>query len=115
MAPPITRPLSHRLSRHGRLPFVAALIAAACSDAASPKPEPQLDIHLLALETFDGSGQAVHPDAAVTPLSWGASETELFATPYPNSDASKENPSLYGKRSLALWRERAWFNTKAGS
>jgi len=58
---------------------------------------------LLALETFDGSGQAVHPDAAVTPFAWGASETELFVTPYPNGDATKENPSLYGKKSLLDW------------
>ena len=87
-----------------RLATVAfVLTSIACSDGAGPNPGPSLDVHLLALETFDGSGQAVHPDAAVTPLSWGASETELFATPYPNGDASKENPSLYARRSLLDW------------
>jgi len=81
--------------------FILAL--AACSDGAGPPVEPPSDVHLLALETFDGSGQAVHPDAAITPLTWGASEMELFATPYPNGDAAKENPSLYEKRSPLDW------------
>jgi hypothetical protein len=80
------------------------LLVAACSDAASPDPHPLNDIHLLALETFDGSGQAVHPDAAVTPLAWGGSEIGLFATPYPGGNASFENPSLYTKQSLLDWR-----------
>ncbi|MFL5574312.1 MAG: hypothetical protein ACJ78R_12440, partial [Gemmatimonadaceae bacterium] len=80
------------------------LAVSACSDGAGPVllPPPS-NVHLIELETFDGSGQAVHPDAAITPLTWGASETQLFATPYPNGDASKENPSLYGKRSALEW------------
>ncbi|HEV7388330.1 MAG TPA: hypothetical protein VGN73_06955 [Gemmatimonadaceae bacterium] len=79
-------------------------VAIACSDGAGPPPGPATDVHLLALETFDGSGQAVHPDAAITPLAWGASETQLFATPYPNGDATKENPSLYSRSSSLDWR-----------
>jgi len=79
------------LRRPAAVGFVLTLIA--CSDAASPNPDHLADVHLIALETFDGSGQAVHPDAALTPLSWGASETELFVTPYPYGDAAKENPS----------------------
>lgn len=50
---------------------------------------------MLSLVTYDGSGQAVHPDAALTPETWDAARTQLFVTPYPNGDASKENPSLY--------------------
>ena len=87
-----------------RLSLLGLVLAqSACSDGAGPPVEPPSDVHLLALETFDGSGQAVHPDAAITPLAWGASETELFATPYPNGDATKENPSLYAKRSPLDW------------
>jgi len=89
------------LRRPAAVGFVLTLIA--CSDAASPNPDHLADVHLIALETFDGSGQAVHPDAALTPLSWGASETELFVTPYPYGDAAKENPSLYARRSLLDW------------
>src|SRR2546426_716174 len=45
---------------------------------------------------------AVHPDAAETPLAWGGAATQLFVTPYPYGDATKENPSLYGG-SLLEW------------
>src|SRR5256714_5140788 len=79
------------------------VFAIACADAAGPMRIPLASVHLLALETFDGSGQAVHPDAAITPSVWGGSDAELFATPYPNGDASKENPSLYTKRSALDW------------
>ena len=51
----------------------------ALADSAGRVVFPASDVHLLSLETFDGSGQAVHPDAALTPLAWGASETALFA------------------------------------
>jgi hypothetical protein len=79
------------------------LAASACSDNAGPVERPPSDVHLLALQTFDGSGQAVHPDVALTPVAWGGSEAQLFATPYPNGDASKENPSLYAKQSPLDW------------
>ena len=90
--------------KRARIARVALVLGAiACTDAAAPHKGPPPSVRLLSLETFDGSGQAVHPDAAVTPFGWGGSETELFATPYPNSDATKENPSLYGKRSALEW------------
>lgn len=79
------------------------ILAGACTDAAAPPVPPPSHVHLLTLETFDGSGQAVHPDAASTPTEWGGSETELFATPYPNGDATKENPSLFARRSELEW------------
>src|SRR2546423_3080705 len=46
------------------------VFAIACADAAGPMRLPLASEHLLALETFDGSGQAVHPDAAITPSVW---------------------------------------------
>ncbi|MFL5567275.1 MAG: hypothetical protein ACJ79B_06280, partial [Gemmatimonadaceae bacterium] len=40
------------------------LAVSACSDGAGPVPlPPPANVHLIELETFDGSGQAVHPDA----------------------------------------------------
>jgi hypothetical protein len=86
---------------------ISILAAAACSDGAGPRnpPPPPSDIQVLTLETYDGSGQAVHPDVATTPAAWdvaGGSE-HLFVTPYPNGDASKENPSLYTGRSFKEW------------
>ena len=85
--------------------FVTALgSVVACSDASSPvNGPPPPDLRVLTLETFDGSGQAVHPDVAVTPVSFAPDQIQLFATPYPNGDASKENPSLYTGRSFVDW------------
>jgi hypothetical protein len=83
--------------------LISVLAASACSDGAAPRVPPPSNIRVLSLETFDGSGQAVHPDAAITPLTWGGDSQQLFVTPYPNSDATKENPSLFSGRSLVDW------------
>jgi hypothetical protein len=93
------------ISTSYRALLCAALVAGvACTDTAGPvPPPPPNDIHLLALQTFDGSGEAVHPDPAMTPASWGASMSQLMVTPYPNGDASKENPSLFEGRSASEW------------
>jgi hypothetical protein len=99
------RTLFNRLFLGSRV-LVCVLAAAACSDGAAPHvlpPPPLPDVRVLTLVTYDGSGQAVHPDAAVTPLTWGAAATQLFVTPYPNGDATKENPSLYVGTSLLDW------------
>jgi len=85
--------------------FLASLVSVvSCSDASSPlKVPPPSDLRVLTLETFDGSGQAVHPDAALTPPTWAPDQTQLFVTPYPNGDATKENPSLYTGHSFVDW------------
>jgi hypothetical protein len=91
--------------RSGTL-WAIAVVVAACADSSAPNhdpPPPPRDIHLLALETFDGSGQAVHPDLAETPPSWDGAARQLTVTPYPNGDASKENPSLFSARSFRDW------------
>ena len=80
----------------------AATLVVACTDAAAPGNPPPA-IVLLALRTFDGSGQAVHPDPAITPLTWNGSTRQLAVTPYPYGDASKENPSLFTARSWHDW------------
>jgi hypothetical protein len=84
---------------------VALVTTAACSDGSAPRVSLPSDIHVLALVTYDGSGQAVHPDAAGTPDGWGGdgSAEQLFVTPYPGGDASKENPSLFTRTSPLEW------------
>ena len=98
--------IDRKFAGHWRLSARCAFIAIAllaCSDAASPPNPPPRDIQLLTLETFDGSGQAVHPDPAETPLSWDGAASQLAVTPYPNGDAAKENPSLFAARSWHEW------------
>jgi hypothetical protein len=60
-------------------------------------------IHGLALSTADGSGQTVHPDYVAAPPTWPGSVRNLVLTPYPNGDASLENPSLYAGTDDIAW------------
>jgi hypothetical protein len=95
-----------KLTRECLLVVVMAA-AIACSDASGPRRNhepPPTGISVLSLETYDGSGQAVHPDAAATPLDWGGGAGEqLFVTPYPNGDPNKENPSLFTRAAPDSW------------
>jgi hypothetical protein len=101
--PPVSRTTFARVAVGLSLVTFLAIVVA-CSDASSPlKGSPPPDLRVLTLETFDGSGQAVHPDVALTPPAWAPDQIQLFATPYPNGDASKENPSLYTGRSFVDW------------
>jgi hypothetical protein len=56
---------------------------------------PITDVHPLSIVTYEGSGQAVHPDFVRLPSSWSGDPFRLVATPYPGGDAAYENPSLY--------------------
>jgi hypothetical protein len=60
-------------------------------------------IQPLVLQTFDGSGQTVHPDFVMTGPEWTHDGTYLFVTPYPNGNAAFENPSLYQSADLLRW------------
>ncbi|MES2125598.1 MAG: hypothetical protein V4503_13015 [Gemmatimonadota bacterium] len=48
----------------------------------------------LTIPTYDGSGQAVHPDVVRFPAPWRGWEYWMAFTPYPRSDQAKENPSI---------------------
>lgn len=48
-----------------------------------------------ALTTYDGSGQNVHPSIVQFASPWHSYSYWLTSTPYPNADASKENPSIW--------------------
>jgi Big-like domain-containing protein len=56
---------------------------------------PVTNVHALPVVTYDGSGQAVHPDFVRLPSSWSGDPFRLVATPYPGGNAAYENPSLY--------------------
>ena len=57
----------------------------------------------LVLSTYEGSGQTVHPDFVATGGEWTRSADYLFITPYPNGNATFENPSIYDSPDLLRW------------
>jgi len=57
--------------------------------------QPPTNVHALPVVTYEGSGQAVHPDFVPLPSSWSGDPFRLVATPYPGGDAAYENPSLF--------------------
>ena len=68
-----------------------------------PPPPPSLpyDVFLpQEFDTFDGSGETVHPDWALAP--WNFPQ-HLAITPYPNGNANLELPSLFGSHLGIDW------------
>ena len=57
----------------------------------------------LALRTYDGSGQTVHPDYVAMPPSWKGDHQYLSITPYPLGNAGFENPSLFTAPDFVNW------------
>ena len=57
----------------------------------------------LTLETYDRSGQTVHPDFVTTGPEWTHEPDYLFITPYPNGNALLENPSVYESIDFLHW------------
>jgi hypothetical protein len=53
---------------------------------------------LIPVETYEGSGQLVHPDAAVFPDRWQGKRYWIAGTPYPSGNPKFENPSIYQGR-----------------
>lgn len=53
---------------------------------------------LIPVETYEGSGQLVHPDAAVFPGRWQGKRYWIAGTPYPSGNPKFENPSIYQGR-----------------
>ena len=64
---------------------------------------PVANVHALSIVTYEGSGQAVHPDFARLPPSWSGDPFRLVATPYPGGNAAYENPSLYTGSTGIAW------------
>src|SRR5579885_1800762 len=49
---------------------------------------------LMTVPTYDGSGQAVHPDVVDFSSAWHGARYWLTMTPYPKSKQTLENPSI---------------------
>src|SRR5215208_6402246 len=92
------------------VPLTAAIVFAACTGAegvsepiSPPGGANELDEAevpgaafvaptLIPAVTYDGSGQLVHPDAAVFPRGWQGKRYWIAATPYPGGNPKYENP-----------------------
>ena len=63
-----------------------------------------LDVILpLDLQTYERSGQTVHPDYVATGPEWTHANQYLFITPYPNGNANFENPSIFESERPTQW------------
>jgi hypothetical protein len=56
------------------------------------------------LDTPEGSGQTVHPDLVAMPANWHGATAYLAITPYPNGNASYENPSIFASSNAIAWK-----------
>jgi hypothetical protein len=55
----------------------------------------RIPLRAIPLATYDGSGQAVHPDVATPPFTGLDARPRLVITPYPWGNANFENPSVF--------------------
>ena len=69
---------------------------------ANARPE-RITLRAISLETYDASGQAVHPDVVWAPPGERVGTPTLAITPYPWGNASFENPSLYSGDGFDTW------------
>ena len=76
------------------------------TDSQTDRPLPNAARPLIT-PTYDGSGEAVHPDILFFPNGWRGWEYWLVITPYPGDDTSKENPSILVSHDGITWREPA--------
>jgi hypothetical protein len=59
----------------------------------------------LSTPTYDSSGQAMHPSILYFPSAWHGYQYWAAVTPYPNYDASKENPSILASNDGMNWED----------
>lgn len=60
-------------------------------------------LQTLAFQTYDGSGEVVHPDVVRFPGRWNGYEIWSTLTPYARSSTLLENPSVFASHDGASW------------
>jgi hypothetical protein len=60
-------------------------------------------LHRILVETYDQSGQSVHPDIMRFPVAWAGWECWMVFTPYAGSNGALENPSLAVSHDCQNW------------
>jgi hypothetical protein len=58
----------------------------------------------LSTPTYDGSGEGMHPSILYFASPWHGYQYWMAVTPYPNYDASKENPSILASSDGQKWQ-----------
>lgn len=84
-------------------PTPTAPTASATRDTSPSDSRPSASPNVVSLATYDGSGEAVHPDGVSTPFGWSATTAHAVATPYPGGATSVENPSYYDVPDNLVW------------
>ncbi len=69
----------------------------------APAAQPATPLVRLTVPTYDGSGEAVHPDVLWFPRSWHGWEYWMAFTPYPKGEQRYENPSLAVSHDGVQW------------
>jgi hypothetical protein len=88
---------------------ILAVFAIGCNPAPSQAPDP-LAVPLenaqspLTISTYDGSGQATEPSVVFFDSPWHGFRYWMALSPYPNGDASKENPSIVVSDDGGTWQ-----------
>ena len=106
------------LTAHRTLPLAAALALASCAAEApltaptltfhdfgleAPVAQPATEVVQLTVPTYDGSGEAVHPDVLWFPEGWHGWEYWMAFTPYPGGQEHYENPSIAVSHDGVRW------------
>lgn len=79
------------------IPMVKTSYIEPTSASATNAPNP------LTIPTYDGSGQAVHPDVIYFTDGWNGYKYWMIMTPYPASNAQFENPSILNSNDGTTW------------
>ncbi len=86
------------------LPIAAAIPLVETSFLeTSTSPTPLTPLTELKVTTFDGSGQAVHPDVVRFPTAWNGWEYWMTMTPFPGGNEAYENPSILVSHDGIAW------------